>query len=58
MRIEVHQLNELEIKRSFAGPSMGVNLDIPESVGLSNPAPVLSSRLMDLDIGRRGKRKI
>jgi MAternally-affected-uncoordination protein len=42
--------------------SMGVNLDIPESVGLSTPMPASSSsRLLDLDnldSRRRGKRKI
>ncbi|KAI8014067.1 Sister chromatid cohesion protein SCC4 [Camellia lanceoleosa] len=58
-KIEVHQLHELDIKRAMDGPSsMRVNLDIPESVGLSTPAPTQSSRLMDLDIGRRGKRRI
>ncbi|KAM7521957.1 hypothetical protein LguiA_011859 [Lonicera macranthoides] len=59
VKLEVHQLNELDIKRALAGPSMGANLDIPESVGLMTPAPgPSSSRLMDLDIGRRGKRKV
>lgn len=58
-KIEVHQLHELDIKRAMDGPSsMRVNLDIPESVGLSTPAPTQSSRLMDSDIGRRGKRRI
>ncbi|KAF5954539.1 hypothetical protein HYC85_007395 [Camellia sinensis] len=58
-KIEVHQLHELDIKRAMDGPSsMRVNLDIPESVGLSTPAPTQSSRLIDLDIGRRGKRRI
>ncbi|KAK3025840.1 hypothetical protein RJ639_041288 [Escallonia herrerae] len=33
-KLQVHQLNELDIKRAIAGPSMGVNLDIPESIGL------------------------
>lgn len=38
---------------------MGVNLDIPESVGLRTPAPApSSSRLVDIDTGRRGKRRI
>ncbi|KAK3039861.1 hypothetical protein RJ639_028254, partial [Escallonia herrerae] len=32
-KLQVHQLNELDIKRAIAGPSMGVNLDIPESIG-------------------------
>ncbi|KAG5567120.1 hypothetical protein RHGRI_002626 [Rhododendron griersonianum] len=57
-RIQVHQLHELDVKRAMAGASMRVNLDIPESVGISASAPAPSSRLMDLDIGRRGKRKI
>ncbi|XP_052185588.1 sister chromatid cohesion protein SCC4 [Diospyros lotus] len=55
--IHVHQLHEVDIKRVMAGPSTGISLDIPESVGLSATAPA-PSRLMDLDIGRRGKRKI
>ncbi|GFY99477.1 tetratricopeptide repeat (TPR)-like superfamily protein [Actinidia rufa] len=58
VRTEVHQLHEHDIKRSMAGPSMRVNLDIPESVGLSTPAPASLSRLVDSDIGRRGKRKM
>ncbi|GFS38233.1 tetratricopeptide repeat (TPR)-like superfamily protein [Actinidia rufa] len=37
VRTEVHQLHEHDIKRAMAGPSMRVNLDIPESVGLSSP---------------------
>ncbi|KAI4307759.1 hypothetical protein L6164_030908 [Bauhinia variegata] len=59
VRIEVRQFHELEIKRAMAGPSMGVNLDIPESIGLSAPIPnPSSSRLLDIDTGRRGKRRI
>ncbi|PSR95002.1 MAU2 chromatid cohesion factor like [Actinidia chinensis var. chinensis] len=58
VRTEVHQLHEHDIKRAMAGPSMRVNLDIPESVGLSSPAPASLSRLVDSDIGRRGKRKM
>ncbi|GMY10398.1 sister chromatid cohesion protein SCC4 [Fagus crenata] len=59
VKLEVQQFHELDIKRSTAGPSMSVNLDIPESVGLSTPLPApSSSRLVDLDTGRRGKRKI
>ncbi|KAA8543620.1 hypothetical protein F0562_021634 [Nyssa sinensis] len=58
VKFEVHQLHELDIKRAMAGPSMRVNLDIPESVGLVTPSPTTSSRFMDLDIGRRGKKKI
>lgn len=58
-RLGVQQFHELDIKRASAGPSMSVNLDIPESVGLSAPTPApSSSRLVDLDTGRRGKRKI
>ncbi|GFZ13390.1 tetratricopeptide repeat (TPR)-like superfamily protein [Actinidia rufa] len=58
VRTEVHQLHEHDIKRAMAGPSMRVNLDIPESVGLSSPTPASLSRLVDSDIGRRGKRKM
>lgn len=59
VKLEVQQFHELDVKRSTAGPSMSVNLDIPESVGLSTPLPApSSSRLVDLDTGRRGKRKI
>uniref|UniRef100_A0A5B7BD42 Sister chromatid cohesion protein SCC4 n=1 Tax=Davidia involucrata TaxID=16924 RepID=A0A5B7BD42_DAVIN len=58
VKFEVHHLHELDIKRAMAGPSMRVNLDIPESVGLATPSPAPSSRLIDLDIGRRGKKKI
>ncbi|CAK9182890.1 unnamed protein product [Ilex paraguariensis] len=56
VKLEVHLLNELDVKRAMAGPSMSVNLDIPESIGLSTPSPMpSSSRLMDLDIGRLGR---
>ncbi|KAK6234480.1 hypothetical protein SCA6_009817 [Theobroma cacao] len=59
VKLEVQQFNELDMKRRMAGQSMRVNLDIPESVGLSVPMPVpSSSRLADLDTGRRGKRKL
>jgi len=59
VRLEVQQFHELDIKRATPGPSMRVNLDIPESIGLSTPLPApSSSRLVDLDTGRRGKRKI
>ncbi|XP_007017114.2 PREDICTED: uncharacterized protein LOC18591115 isoform X2 [Theobroma cacao] len=59
LKLEVQQFNELDMKRRMAGQSMRVNLDIPESVGLSVPMPVpSSSRLADLDTGRRGKRKL
>ncbi|KAI9100114.1 hypothetical protein K1719_024332 [Acacia pycnantha] len=58
-RIEILQFNDLDIKRAMAGPSMGANLDIPESIGLRAPAPAPSStRLVDIDTGRRGKRRI
>ncbi|XP_057961584.1 sister chromatid cohesion protein SCC4 isoform X2 [Malania oleifera] len=57
VRLEVEQLHEVDIKRAMAGPSMRVNLDIPESIGLSTPLPApSSSRLVDLDSRRRGKR--
>ncbi|XP_011041749.1 PREDICTED: uncharacterized protein LOC105137639 isoform X2 [Populus euphratica] len=62
VRIEVQQFHELDIKRAMESQSMGANLDIPESVGLSTPMPASSSsRLLDLDnldSRRRGKRKI
>ncbi|XP_019461720.1 PREDICTED: uncharacterized protein LOC109360945 [Lupinus angustifolius] len=59
-RFEVHQLHESDMKRAMAGPTtMGVNLDIPESIGLSAPLPPpSSSRLVDIDTSRRGKRRI
>lgn len=59
VRFEAHQLHESEIKRAMAGPTVGVNLDIPESIGLSAPAPApSSSRLVDIDSARRRKRRI
>ncbi|PON75854.1 Cohesin loading factor [Trema orientale] len=58
VKFEVHQLHELDIKRAIAGPSVGIDLDIPESIGFSTPLPNFSSRLVDLDTGRRGKRKL
>ncbi|KAL8172072.1 hypothetical protein V2J09_023876 [Rumex salicifolius] len=56
VKIEVPQLRELDTKRS----PMGVSFDIPESIGLiPSPAPApSSSRFIDLDSRRRGKRKI
>lgn len=58
-RVEVENLHQLENKRSSAAPSMRANLDIAESVGLTTPAPAPSStRLLDVDSGRRGKRRI
>ncbi|KAF4359063.1 sister chromatid cohesion protein SCC4 [Cannabis sativa] len=56
-RFQVQQCHELNIKRAIAGTAAGVNLDIPESVGLSTPLPNFSSRLVDLDTGRRGRGK-
>ncbi|XP_044484288.1 sister chromatid cohesion protein SCC4 isoform X2 [Mangifera indica] len=59
VKLEVQQFNELDTKRAMEGQSMRVNLDIPESVGLSTPLPMhSSSKLVDLDTGKRGKRKI
>lgn len=58
-RTEVQQLHESDNKRAMASSSMKVNLDIPESIGLAASTPVTSSsRLVDLDTGRRGKRRI
>jgi MAternally-affected-uncoordination protein len=57
VRLEVQQFQELDIKHT-TGPSMRVNLDIPESIGLSTPLPApSSSRLVDLDTGRRKSSK-
>ncbi|XP_062081664.1 sister chromatid cohesion protein SCC4 [Humulus lupulus] len=58
VKFQVHQFHDLDIKRAIAGPAVGINLDIPESIGLSTPLPNFSSRLVDLDTGRRGKRKL
>ncbi|KAK7372255.1 hypothetical protein VNO80_05630 [Phaseolus coccineus] len=59
IRLQVHQLNDLDIKRAMAGPPLGVNLDIPESIGLSAAVPApSSSRLVDIDNRRRGKRRL
>ncbi|QHO27689.1 hypothetical protein HN873_021998 [Arachis hypogaea] len=59
VRFEVRPLHEMDMKRAMAGPAMGVNLDIPESIGLSAPLPATSStRLVDIDRGRRGKWRI
>ncbi|CDP04024.1 unnamed protein product [Coffea canephora] len=58
VKLEAHQLSELDIKRVTAGRSMNVDLDIPESVGLYTRAPMpASNRLMDLDFGRLGRHK-
>ncbi|XXG76874.1 hypothetical protein AAC387_Pa08g1145 [Persea americana] len=54
VKIEVRQLHENDIKRAIAGPSAKVDLDIPESIGLSTPSPALTStRLYDIDSSRR-----
>lgn len=59
VKLQVQLLNELDMKRAMAGPSKSVDLDIPESVGLLTPQPMRSSaRLMDVDIGRLGKRRL
>ncbi|KAH6765758.1 Tetratricopeptide repeat superfamily protein [Perilla frutescens var. hirtella] len=59
VKLQVHQLNEHDMKRAIAGPSKTVDLDIPESVGLLSPQPMPSSaRLMDVDIRRLGKRRL
>ncbi|XXG76872.1 hypothetical protein AAC387_Pa08g1145 [Persea americana] len=59
VKIEVRQLHENDIKRAIAGPSAKVDLDIPESIGLSTPSPALTStRLYDIDSSRRGKKKL
>nr|XP_009620825.1 sister chromatid cohesion protein SCC4 isoform X1 [Nicotiana tomentosiformis]XP_016443320.1 PREDICTED: uncharacterized protein LOC107768693 isoform X1 [Nicotiana tabacum] len=58
VKTEAHQLSEIDIKRAISGPSMRVDLDIPESIGLSATSPMSSStRLMDFDMGRLRKRK-
>ncbi|KAL8087631.1 sister chromatid cohesion protein SCC4 [Apium graveolens] len=58
VKIEVNKMNDIDMKPGTAGASVEVNnLDIPESVGLS-PSTRRSSRLMDIDIGTRGKRKL
>lgn len=57
VRLEVKQYNEHDTNRAKASQSMKVNLDIPESVGISIPLPTLSSaRLVDLDTSRRSAR--
>lgn len=58
-RVEVQQLHECDVKRDVGSSVMKINLDIPESVGLAASTPMFSSsRLIDLDSVRRGKRKI
>ncbi|MCH84248.1 MAU2 chromatid cohesion factor-like protein [Trifolium medium] len=50
VRFEGKQFHELNMKRAMAGPTVGVNLDIPESIGLSTPSPFQpSTRLVDID---------
>ncbi|GJT53964.1 hypothetical protein Tco_0989018 [Tanacetum coccineum] len=56
-KFQVQRLNEIDIKRAIVGPSMNVNLDIPESVGLSSFAPRPSLRLMDVNLGRHVTRR-
>lgn len=59
MKVEVQQFHGVDINRANMGPSMSDSLDIPESIGLSAQLPThSSSRLVDLDSGRRGKRRI
>lgn len=59
VKVEVDKLNDIDMKPGAGGASMGVNnLDIPESVGLSPSTRRSSARLMDIDIGTRGKRKL
>ncbi|KAL3828998.1 hypothetical protein ACJIZ3_017800 [Penstemon smallii] len=58
VKLQVHRLNELDMKKAMAGPSKNVDLDIPESVGLLTPQRRSSARLMDVDIGRLGKKKL
>ncbi|KAF6139827.1 hypothetical protein GIB67_009674 [Kingdonia uniflora] len=55
LKIEARPLHDTEMKCATAGPSIRVNLDIPESIGLTTPAPIPSTRLMDIDTGRRGQ---
>ncbi|CAI9107190.1 OLC1v1006495C1 [Oldenlandia corymbosa var. corymbosa] len=48
---------DIDMKRATAAPSMNIILDIPESIGLTTPSPMpASSRLMDMDLGRLGRR--
>ncbi|GKC73574.1 hypothetical protein Tco_1119457 [Tanacetum coccineum] len=56
-KFQVQRPNEIDIKRAIVGPSMNVNLDIPESVGLSSFSPRPSSRLIDVNLGRRVTRR-
>ncbi|KAK7300586.1 hypothetical protein RJT34_11433 [Clitoria ternatea] len=58
VRFQADKLNDLDIKRAMAASTTKVNLDIPESIGLSTPLPVpSSSRLVDIGTKRRGKRR-
>ncbi|PIA59707.1 hypothetical protein AQUCO_00400541v1 [Aquilegia coerulea] len=58
VKLEVEQLHEVDMKRASAGPPIRTDLDIPESVGFMTPSPVPSSRLVDIDVVRRGKKKM
>nr|GLL42851.1 uncharacterized protein LOC109162714 [Ipomoea trifida] len=61
VKTEVHQWSNYAMRRTMVNlPPTGVDLDIPESVGLSTsaPNPSSSSRLMDVDLGRLRKRNI
>uniref|UniRef100_A0A0A0L1H4 MalT-like TPR region domain-containing protein n=1 Tax=Cucumis sativus TaxID=3659 RepID=A0A0A0L1H4_CUCSA len=55
VRLEIQQLKGVDIKRA-GSISLGVDLDIPGSIGVS--VSTSSLKLMDIDSGRRGKRKI
>ncbi|XP_050942564.1 sister chromatid cohesion protein SCC4 isoform X8 [Cucumis melo] len=55
VRLEIQQLKGVDIKRA-GSISLGVDLDIPGSIGAS--VSTSSLKLMDIDSGRRGKRKI
>ncbi|KAK4785505.1 hypothetical protein SAY86_002194 [Trapa natans] len=60
VKVEITQYNDLDTKHISTSPPLRTNLDIPESIGLSTPAPNASaSRLVDLDkdTRRRSRRK-
>ncbi|CAH9114317.1 unnamed protein product [Cuscuta epithymum] len=61
VRTEVPDWSNYDLmKRTTSNPPTRVDLDIPESIGLStaSPMPSSSSRLMDVDLGRIKKRNI
>ncbi|KAF9591894.1 hypothetical protein IFM89_009502 [Coptis chinensis] len=58
VKLEVQQPNDIDMKHVSAGPSMRTDLDIPESIGLTIQSTAPSSRLVDIDSVRRGKRKV